>query len=116
MRAREIGDIDGDVMAVVARDLFSGLAEDQALRGANFHLGDGHVHILGQGIRGIHDLFIELADTRSRPWRNQEFNIWNPQGHLTELRPRCMDTEMVPPWADDVDMAILGLASELGPV
>src|SRR5882724_1091031 len=116
MGAGEVSDIYGHMMAIVLRNLFAGLTENQALRGANLHLGDGHVHILGQGIRRLHDLFVELADARCRPLRHQEFNVWNAQGHHTELWSRRMHTEMVAPRAGHVDMAILSLAGEFGAV
>jgi len=38
--AGRIGDVHGEMMAVVLRDLFAGLTEDQALRGPTFTLGE----------------------------------------------------------------------------
>jgi len=116
MGAGEIGDVHGEMMAVVLR--ISSLVSRKIKHcvGPTFTLVTATFISWVKVYGALHDLFVELADARCVPCGTRNSTYGMPRVINAELRPRRMHTEMVAPRAGHVDMAILGLAGEFSAV
>jgi hypothetical protein len=77
VRSGKVRHVNGEVMAVIVRQLVSGFTEDQLLRVADAHAGHSAIDVLRQGVGRFEDLHVKLADAGSRSRRHVKFNVGN---------------------------------------
>src|SRR5919201_2728234 len=107
MRAAEVGDVDGDVIAVVRADLVARLAEQQRLAVADLHARRRAAVILLEPRGGAHDLAVEARDAVCMTRRNGKLDVRHAERHEAELRPRPMQPDAVAPRTRHVGVMLL---------
>src|SRR5579884_1637806 len=111
VRPGEVGNVDGDVVAVVVRDVLA-LAKDQPLVDANFDDGRRSLAVLLQAGRRAKDLLIEALDAGRGARGYSELHVGHAQGHAG--RAGAIQPIVVAPGTRHVDVVTFVLPGEFG--
>src|SRR5262249_27345356 len=103
IRAREVCDINLNMMTVIRLDAFGRLTEEQILIfSCAYRCGNSSIPHPDVAC-GAHDFFIERPDSSGAACGHCELDISDTKFRRAELRSRPMAVEAIPPWTSYFD-------------